>query len=264
MNFLALACLALNTVAYPHNNRSNATSGKSSVELEGKPFKVQSLPFDINALHLQLQYIVKIDTYAEQKDYGTGKPEKKVLVLDKKLVDLKRHVVVLDFPMLSDDIKPTIRLSSIDKREYCADNFDDVNFDGYKDIREPCIPCSGSLGNIETVFLFDHRTKRFTEWKTGPDINIELDPENKIVRSYAGPRNEHGQFYNLEIKFGSHGAELYREELRCTFLNEKKRLFKAVYNKYNGKKRVIHRTRTFTSQEDPESSEEIKALTSEK
>jgi hypothetical protein len=245
MNYFTITFLVLSLYIHP-------CISYSAAQPQEKTFKVQSMPFDINGLHLQFQYVVKINVYAEQKDYDTGKPEKKVLVLDKKLVDIKRHVVVLNFPMLSDDINPTVKLSDIDKEKYRPDSFDDVNFDGYKDIREPCIPCSGSLGNIETIFLFNHRTKKFEEWQSGLDINIELDPENKTVKSFNGPLYDHGQFHYQEVKFIGDGVELYRKEVHCTFINEKKRTFKIVYNKYMGKKRVAHKTliRTFEEYND--------------
>src|SRR4249919_2368798 len=126
MNFLVAAYAILSPCFHPHNNLFTSESRMSSSQPQEKTFKVQSLPFDINGLHLQFQYVVKININAEQKDYETGKPEKRVLVLDKKLVDLKRHLVVLNFPILSDDINPTINLSDIDTQEYRPDSFDDV------------------------------------------------------------------------------------------------------------------------------------------
>ena len=239
------AFIVFSAYAQPRNNSLNVQSSK----IKERTFKVQSLPFDINGLHLQFQYIVKDDPYAEKKDYFTDKPVEKVLVLDKKLVDLKRHVVVLDFPMESEDTNPDINLSDIDKAKYTPEGFDDANFDGYKDIQEPCLPCSGSMGDFETIYLFDPHTRKFTE-PYGMLINVEIHKENKTIQSFAGRLSDGGQFHYKEFKFIDHGIQLYEKDIDCTFLNEEKRIFKVVYNKYMGKKLVVHKTRILTDKEN--------------
>lgn len=251
MNFIT-AFIFLGSCVITRNSALNIKPVSAFPEFQRKTFKVQSLPFDINGLHLQFQYIVKDNIYAEKENIYTGKPEKKVLVLEKKLIDLKRHVVVLNFPMESEDLNPTINLSDIDKAKYSPEDFDDANFDGYKDIQERCIPCSGSMGDFETIYLFDHRTKKFTEWQYGQLINIEIHKENKTVRSFAARLSDGGQFHFKEIKFIGHGIQLYEKNIACTFLDEKKGTFKVVYDKYIGKKLVVHKSRiiTHTSEEN--------------
>jgi len=243
MNFLVIACTILGSCGQPYNSFFSAKPAKYAAKFQGKTFKVQSLPFDINGLHLQYQYIVKEDIYAE-------KPKEMVVVLDKKIVDLKRKAVVIDLSM-QEDISPTVELTHIDKAKYGPEDFDDVNFDGYKDIREECKPCSGSLGNIETIYLFNPHTKKFTAWSE-MDINIDIDKENKIVHSYNGPRYDGGEFRYKEIKFVGRGVELYEKSVVCTFLNKKKRTFKVVYNKYMRGKLVVHKTRIISVDENAE------------
>ncbi|MDP9077291.1 MAG: hypothetical protein M3O71_07715 [Bacteroidota bacterium] len=249
MNFLVTACIVLSYCVHTYNIFFNTQSPKFAAQFQEKTFKVQSLPFDINGLHLQYQYIVKDDIYAKKEDIDSGKPEEKVLVLEKKLVDLKRHVVVLDFPMESEGTNPDINLSDIDKAKYLPEDFDDANFDGYKDIQEPCIPCSGSMGDFETIYLFDPHTRKFTEWPYGMLINVEIRKENKTVQSFAGRLSDGGQFHYKEIKFIGHGTQLYEKNIDCTFLDEKKRTFKVVYNEYRGKKLITHKTRIITNEE---------------
>ena len=242
------ACTILISYAHPHHNLGDSKSPKFAIQFKGKTFKVQSLPFDINGLHLQYQYIVKDDIYAEDDDISTGNPAEKVLVLGKKLVDLKRHVVVLNFPIIPEE--PAINLSDIDKAKYSPKDFDDANFDGYKDLQERCISCGGSMGDFETIYLFDHRTKKFIEWKYGMLINIEIHRENKTVQSFAGPLSDGGQFHYKEIKFIGQGIQLYEKNIDCTFLDEKKRTFKVVYDKYMAGKLVVHKTRILTDKEN--------------
>jgi len=235
----AVTCMALNASAQQPKPKP-----KTPVPLQEKKLKVQSLPFDINGMHVQFQYIVKHDVYADN-------PKEKVVVLDKKLVDLKRKIVVLDFP-IQEDISPTIDLSGIKNAKYIDQDFDDVNFDGYKDIREGCEPCSGSLGNVESVYLFKHHPKNFQLWADIMGINVEIDPKAKTVQCYSKGAGG-GPFSFQEIKFASGGVQLYEKTVICNFLDEKKPTFKVSYDKYVGKKRTAYKTRVinFEQSHDP-------------
>ncbi|MFC0517328.1 XAC2610-related protein [Mucilaginibacter angelicae] len=241
MNLIAIVCIILSSHFQSLNNALNAGLSTSVAQSQGKTFKVQSLPFDLNGLRLQYQYTVK-------EDINSANPKEMVLVLDKKLVDLKRNVVVLDFPIEQEDLNPTINLSDINKVKYSHIDFDDVNFDGYKDIREECKLCSGSLGNVEEIYLFNRDNKKFVRWQSVMGINVELDEKSRTVQCYTKGAGD-GQFEYQEIKFIDHGIQLYEKRVNSIFLNEKKHTYRITYKKYAGKKLVAHKARIVTRKE---------------
>jgi hypothetical protein len=232
-----ITCTALSVFAQQPKQKSVS----NAFHPQEKKFKVHSRPFDINGMHVQFQYIVKYDEYAD-------KPKEKIMVLDKKLVDLKRKTVLVDFPMEEDDTNPAINLSDIKNAKYSDEDFDDVNFDGYKDIREVCQLCGGSMGIVESVYLFNHHTKDFQLWTDTMGINVELDPKEKTVRCYTKGAGG-GTFDYQEIKFAGRGVQLYEKTVSCNFLNEKRQTFKVEYSKYNGKKRTAYKTRIINSEQ---------------
>ncbi|HEX8022463.1 XAC2610-related protein [Mucilaginibacter sp.] len=254
MNLIATACIILSSHTQPYNNALNAGLSISVAQSQGKTFKVQSQPFDLNGLRLQYQYTVK-------EDIDSTNPKEMVVLLDKKLVDIKRHLIVLNFSLiLEDDRNPTVKLSEINNVKYIQADFDDVNFDGYKDIREECKPCSGSLGNVEEIYLFNRRLKKFIRWQSVMGINVELDEKGRTVQCYTKGAGD-GQFEYQEIKFIDHGIQLYEKQVNSIFLNEKRHTYKITYKKYAGKKLVAHKTRIVTRREIYDPSDVIAEIT---
>lgn len=236
MNLIATACIILSSHVQSHNNALNERLPTSVAKSQEKTFKVQSQPFDLNGLRLQYQYTVK-------EDIDSANPKEMVVLLNKELVDIKHQVIVLNFSLiLEDDRNPTIKLSDIKNAKYVSADFDDVNFDGYKDIREECEPCSGSLGNVEEIYLFNSSLKKIIRWQSVMGINVELDEKDKTVQCYTKGAGD-GQFEYQEIKFIDHGIQLYEKKVKCIFFNEKKHTYKVTYRKYAGEKLVAHKTR---------------------
>ncbi|AYL97617.1 XAC2610-related protein [Mucilaginibacter celer] len=233
--------------------KPKTVSGPVIRDEDEKEFKVQSQPFDINGMHLQYQYSVK---YVVSRD----DPHEKVWIMDKKLIDLKRHAVVFNLWIENEDIRPVVNLADINNKKYSPANFDDVNFDGYKDLREACKPCSGPRDNIEFVYLFNRRTKRFKLWRLLWGVNLELDAKNKTVQSYTSGLNN-GEFGFQEVKFGVGGVQLYRKQVTSEFLDKKNDAFKVIYEKYSGEKLLVHKKRIIKAEESYEPRDVIDEMT---
>jgi hypothetical protein len=153
---LITACIIFCSYTQPNNFPLNTGLTGPVEKLQEKTFILKSLPFDMNGMHLQFQYTVKKD-----KDIYTKRPKNEVILLAKKLVDITRQAVVCDLQLIMEDESyPVINIADIEKEKYNSEDFDDVNFDGYKDIREECKPCSGSLGNVEEIYLFNGNKKK--------------------------------------------------------------------------------------------------------
>lgn len=252
MIFIATACIILSSYVQPRNSALNVSLSKPVAKPKGKTFKVQSLPFDLNGLHLQYQYTVK-------EDMDSANPKEMVLVLDKKLVDLKRNVVVLDFPIEQEDLNPTINLSDIDKVKYSPADFEDVNFDGYSDIMEFCGICGGARHSYDDIYLFNPHTKKFEPWTSITGWDVEVNQLNKTTTSYYN--EDEGQFHYQEFKFNGHGTELYEKDISCAIFNKKKHTYKVTYNKYVDKKPVIHKIRIISVKEDSTYSDIVDEIT---
>lgn len=197
----------------------------------------------MNGMHLQFQYTVKKD-----KDIYTKRSKNKVILLAKKLIDITRQVVVCDLRLIMEDEKyPVINIADIEKEKYNSEDFDDVNFDGYKDIRQFCPICSGAQNAYEDIYCFNPRTKKFQLWTALWGCGVEIDKLNKTVTSTIN--NGGREFSQQQFKFNDNGIEVYERKVNCTVADINKQTFKVVYDKYAGKKLVIHKIQIITDQQ---------------
>lgn len=236
-SILTLFCIILSSYTQPALNSKPKTP---VVNFEQGVFKIKGAPFKTNGIDLQFQYIIK-------KNNHTDKAADRALLIAKKLVDMKTQTVVCNLEIAIEDEKyPEVNISEIEKEKYGSVDFEDVNFDGYQDIREFCEICGGATNSYEYVYLFNPRTKKFQEWTAISGAGIEVNKADKTVTSTL---KDGGDFSRQEFKFKDRGVEIYEKQITCTCTDVNNHLYKIVYDKYVDGKVVTHKTQFINSDE---------------